>query len=100
MRTYASTVDGCGISPVPPQSWGVSTSRPGTIYLHILDSSAVPVSGDKGILIIPFQGKPKAVKTFPDGTPLKWKADKDGFLTISIPAPDAAAIDTVIEING
>ena len=40
------------------------------------------------------------MKSFPEGTPLKWKADKVGFLTISIPAPDAAAIDTVIEIDG
>lgn len=100
MRTYASTVDGCGVSPVPPQSWGVSTYRPGTVFLHILEPAAVPVFGDKGVLVIPFQGKPSAVKTFPAGTPLKWKADKDGFLSISIPAPDASAIDTVIEIDG
>ena len=39
-------------------------------------------------------------KSFPEGTSLQWKADKDGFLTISIPAPDASAIDTVIEIAG
>ena len=100
MRTYASTVDGCGVSPVPPQSWGVSTRRPGTVFLHILEPAAVPVSGDKGVLVIPFQGKPSAVKTFPAGAPLKWKADKEGFLTISIPAPDASAIDTVIQIDG
>ena len=100
MRAYASTVDGCGVSPVPPQSWGVSTWRPGTVFLHILEPAAVPVSGDKGVLVIPFQGKPSVVKTFPAGTPLKWKADKEGFLTISIPAPDASAIDTVIEIDG
>ncbi len=100
MRAYASTVDGCGVSPVPPQSWGVSTRRPGTVFLHILEPAAVPISGDKGVLVIPFQGKPSAVKTFPAGAPLKWKADKEGFLTISIPAPDASAIDTVIEIDG
>ena len=100
MRTYASTVDGCGISPVPPQSWGVSTKRPGTVFLHILEPAAVPVSGDKGILVIPFQGKPTAVKSFPEGAPLKWKADKDGFLSITLPTPDPSAIDTVIEIAG
>ena len=100
MRTYASTVDGCGISPVPPQSWGVSTYRPGTVFLHILEPAAIPVSGDKGILVIPIQGKPKAVKSFPEGAPLKWKVDKDGFLSITIPAPDPSAIDTVIEIVG
>ena len=100
MRTYASTVDGCGISPVPPQSWGVSTRRPGTVFLHILEPGAVPVHGDKGLLVIPFQGKPAAVKSFPEGTSLQWKADKDGFLTITIPAPEASAIDTVIEITG
>ena len=100
MRTYASTVNGCGVSPVPPQSWGVSTRRPGTVFLHILEPAAVPVSGDKGVIVIPFQGKPMAVKSFPEGTPLKWKADKDGFLTITLPAPDTSAIDTVIEITG
>ena len=100
MRAYASTVDGCGVSPVPLQSWGVSTRRPGTVFLHILEPASVPVSGDKGVLVIPFQGKPSAVKTFPAGAPLKWKADKEGFLTISIPAPDASAIDTVIQIDG
>ena len=100
MRTYASTVDGCGVSPVPHQSWGVSTRRPGTVFLHILEPAAVPVSGNKGILVIPFQGKPTAVKSFPEGTPLKWKVDKDGFLSITIPTPDPSAIDTVIEITG
>ena len=100
MRTYASTVDGCGISPVPPQSWGVSTRRPGTVFLHILEPASVPISGDKGILVIPFQGKPTAVKSFPEGTPLKWKVDKDGFLTITVPAPDTSTIDTVVEISG
>ena len=100
MRAYASTVDGCGVSPVPPQSWGVSTRRPGTVFLHVLEPASVPISGDKGVLVIPFQGKPSAVKTFPTGASLKWKADKEGFLTISIPAPDASAIDTVIEIDG
>ena len=100
MRTYASTVDGCGISPVPPQSWGVSTRRPGTVFLHILEPAAVPVSGDKGLLVIPFQGKPTAVKSFPEGAPLKWKADKDGFLSITVPTPDPSLIDTVIEISG
>ena len=100
MRTYAPTVDGCGISPVPPQSWGVSTRRPGTVFLHILEPAAVPVSGDQGILVIPFQGKPTAVKSFPEGAPLKWKVDKDGFLSITIPTPDPSATDTVIEIAG
>ena len=100
MRTYATTVDGCGISPVPPQSWGVSTRRPGTVFLHILEPAAVPVSGDKCLLVIPFQGKPTAVKSFPEGAPLKWKADKDGFLSITVPTPDPSQIDTVIEISG
>ena len=100
MRTYSATVDGCGVSPVPPQSWGVSTRRPGTIFLHILEPASVPVSGDKGVIVIPFRGKPDSVKRFPEGTPLPWKADKDGFLTITIPSPDASLADTVIEIAG
>jgi len=39
------------------------------------------------------------VKSFPEGTPLAWKVDKDQFLTVKLPVPDASAMDTVIEIS-
>lgn len=99
MRVYAPTVDGCGVSPVPPQSWGVSTMCPGKVFLHILEPSALPVAGDMALVVVPFDGKVKAVKSFPDGTSLSWKAGKDGFLTIKLPVPSASAIDTIIEIS-
>jgi alpha-L-fucosidase len=99
MKVYSSTVDGCGVSPVPPQSWGVSTMRPGTIFLHVLDASALPVSDGKAAIVIPAVGKIAAVKSFPEGKALAWKVDKDQFLTVKLPVPDASAMDTVIEIS-
>ena len=99
MKVYAPTVDGCGVSIVPPQSWGVSTMRPGTVFLHVLDASALPVSGDKAVIVLPFDAKIASVKRFPEGTPLKWAVDKEQFLTVRLPVPDTSIIDTVIEIT-
>ena len=99
MKVYAPTVDGCGSSPIPPQAWGVSTMRPGTIFLHILNASALPVSGNQAVIVVPATGKIASVKSFPEGTALAWKVDKDQFLTVKLPVPDASAMDTVIEIS-
>ena len=71
----------------------------GTIYLHVLDASALPVSGNQAVIVVPAPGKIAAVKSFPEGTALAWKVDKDQFLTVKLPVPDATAMDTVIEVT-
>ena len=69
------------------------TNHDEDIYVgyRYFDSFEVPVS-------YPF-GYGLSYTTFAYSKPVV-KADKDGFLTISIPAPNASAIDTVIEIDG
>jgi alpha-L-fucosidase len=51
MRANGVSVYGTRGGPVPPQSWGVTTQKAGTVYLHILSSSekavAVPDLGKK-----------------------------------------------------
>ena len=50
-------------------------------------------------LLRPLAEKIAGVSEYKSGENRLWKASKDGFLTITLPAPDPAEIDTVLEIK-
>lgn len=93
MRENGHTVDGCGASGLPPQPWGVTTACPGHLYVHILDATALASDGNTAVIVLPITGKIRSVHGA-----ASWKAGKDGFLTITLPVPEAAAIDTILDI--
>ena len=99
MRVFSGTVDGTDKTAIPEQPWGVSTRTATSVFLHILAPEALPSDGKTAVLVIPFGEKVAGVTDYQSGANRTWKASKDGFLTISLPAPDAKEIDTVLEIK-
>lgn len=100
MRRYGSTVNGCGATGIPDQSWGVTTRNAGTVFLHILDASRLPSNGSDAVIVLPFPlGKVASVNMFDGGEKCTWKLSRDGFLSITLPVPDASATDTVISVR-
>lgn len=96
MRENGHSVNGCGASGLPVQPWGVTTAGNGHLFVHILDASALACNGRTAVIVLPFTGKVRSVSG-PTG-PVGFKQGKDGFLTLSFPAPEADVIDTILDI--
>lgn len=99
MKVFSRTVDGTDKTAIPEQPWGVSTRNATSVFLHILEPANLPSDGKTAVLVIPFAEKITGVSEYKSGENRLWKASKDGFLTITLPAPDPAEIDTVLEIK-
>ena len=107
MRGHSVSVDGTTSTPVPEQSWGVTTQNDRTLFLHILTPEALPCRDGLLKLTIPLPGdlKPSrkgAVTLLADATPLLYEISNDGFLTVTLPKSAIEDIDTVIclSLNG
>lgn len=100
MRRCGGTVNGCGATGIPEQAWGVTTRNAGTVYLHILDASKLPANGSSAVVVIPFNlGKVASVNLFDGGAKCPWTLSRDGFLSITIPLPDAGTVDTIVSVT-
>ena len=79
MQAYGEAIYGTRGGCVPPQDWGVTTQKAGTLYIHILNKV------EDGQLYLPLSGEAiSKVTTFSDGTKLKFKREKEGY-RISLP---------------
>ena len=43
MSIFSESIHGCNASPLPPQSWGVVTSKAHSLYLHVFDWPKQPL---------------------------------------------------------
>jgi len=90
MSKYGSTIKGTRMGAVPPQTWGVSTQKGDTLYLHLLDCKDAKVT-------IPLNSKRvKSVSMYGEGTKLKTLKGKDSTTIILPSVPND--VDTIIEV--
>ena len=74
MKINGSTIYGTRGGCVPPQSWGVTTQKEKTLYIHILNKV------EDGQILLPLsEQKLSRVVTFADNTKLKFKRDTEGY---------------------
>ena len=74
MKANGSTIYGTRGGCVPPQDWGVTTQKGKTLFIHILNKV------EDGQLFLPLtKQKLSKVSMFSDGTPLKFKREKEGY---------------------
>jgi alpha-L-fucosidase len=93
LGTYGQTIYGTRRGPVPPQSWGVSTttsSTPVEVYLHILKPAETIVLPKNVDSFIPYALDKK--------TQLKLSPGKDG-MELSLPDSVRAAPDTIVILS-
>ena len=80
MKANGSTIYGTRGGCVPPQAWGVTTQKGKDLFIHILNKV------EEGLIFLPLtEQKLSKVSMFSDGTPLKFKRDKEGY---RIPLPE------------
>ena len=90
MEKYGHTIYGTTAGEVSPHSWGVSTMKDKTQYIHILDWQ------DSGIFI-PVKGKVKSAVCLASGETLKYSVTDGGIFVNLTEAPDE--VDYIIELQ-
>lgn len=96
VRRNAESIYGAGHSLLGRQAWGCSTTRPGTLYLHVLDWPR------DGILRVPgVQGVVTGARLLLTGEPLACSRE-DNHLCITIPPlpPDHPATVIALTVQG
>ena len=74
MKANGETIYGTRGGCVPPQAWGVTTQKGNTLFIHILNKV------ENGQILLPLtEQKLSKLEMFSDGTPLKFKHDKEGY---------------------
>lgn len=77
---------------IPPQPWGVTTAKPGKLFLHVLNR---PLNSQ--IVVPGFSARVKAIRLHEGGRSLKFKQN-DTEINIDLPA-QTAKYDQVVEVD-
>ena len=78
LKENGESVYGTRGGPVPPQDWGVSTQKDGTVYVHVMD----PEAPEEITLPGTSQLKIKEASLFPSGGVIPFSQDADLVLTL------------------
>ena len=73
MGRYGESVYATDATGIPEQSWGVTTRRGNTIYMHLIE----PLEGCP-VVHLPVEGKVKSVTALKDGSALKYRVENGG----------------------
>lgn len=92
MDKYGESIYGTRGNIMPPQDWGVVTSKDKKVYVHILKDSTQPV------VISGIKGKIKSCKLMGINQEVKYKQDKNG-VAINLDGIPLDSVDTIIEIE-
>ena len=92
MGRYGESVYATDATGIPEQSWGVTTRRGNTIYMHLIG----PLEGCP-VVHLPVEGKVKSVTALKDGSALKYRVENGG---VSITLKETPSdIDYVIAVE-
>ncbi len=97
LATHGQSVYGTRGGPIEPQSWGVSTQTPATIYLHVLDATKADADGWltlSGSADVPAG---QVGRLGADGE-VESRKNGDGLLQVRL-AKDDDAVDVVLVLN-
>ncbi len=92
MQQYGESIYGTRGNIMPPQDWGVVTSKNKSIYVHILKMPQQP------IVIEGIAGKVKSCKLMSENKPVKFKQNNTS-VTINLDGISLDDIDTIIQIQ-
>ncbi len=91
MKTYGKTIQGCRGGIVPPHSWGATTQKGNTLYVHILDLK------DRGLFLPIGDRKVKSAVDYVTRKTVK-TTHTDGGVTLTL-SEVPTEIDKVIELQ-
>lgn len=93
LKKYGESIYGTTYGLIPPQSWGVTTSKPGKLFLHIFEEPF-----DKELYVPCIKATINEIKLLGTSKKLSWSKAKDGIL-IRLPAVLQDERDAVVELD-
>lgn len=99
LKKYGETIYGTRGGPVTAQEWGVTTKKPGVVYVHVLKAPAPDADGWtklSGAGSIAERG----LKVFGTDTEVESRPGADGDLFVRLPEAAAGTIDVVLTAEG
>lgn len=92
LRTNGPSIYGTRGGPVPPRSWGVTTSRGDTVFVHVLEWP------DQTLLVPPLGGRVRSARFLRDGSRVEFAQNEFGVL-LKLPEDRRDPHDTVVELQ-
>lgn len=93
LRSNGESIYGTAYGLVPAQPWGVTTSKPGKLFLHVFTRPS------DGILHVPFPGANVAtVRLLANREALRWEKKNDA-IVIRLPSELPDTRDAVVEVS-
>ncbi|SRR5579871_2554761 len=80
LRVYGRTIYGTRGGPVSPRSWGATTRRGDTVFVHVLDWP------DRTLSLPPLGARVSRASSLPGGAAVAFAESRDG-LTLTLPPP-------------
>ncbi|OLD72322.1 MAG: hypothetical protein AUI33_07310 [Ignavibacteria bacterium 13_1_40CM_2_61_4] len=90
MSRFGGSIYGPRVCPIAPRSWGVTTQRGDTVFVHVLDWN------DRALALPPLPGRWRA-RIWPNGTSVGIVPSVAG-LTLVLPAATAESFDRIIAL--
>ncbi|MGN7823058.1 alpha-L-fucosidase [Chitinophaga sp. 22536] len=96
LKQYGESIYGTTYGLIPAQPWGVTTSKPGKLFLHVWEMPA-----DRQLRVPGVDAKVKSVKILGTGTTLNFR-QQPGETTVQLPVtlPDTRNTVLVMEYGG
>ena len=99
LEEYGETIYGTRGGPVAAQEWGVTTKKPGVVYVHLLKA---PAPDADGWTQLSGAGKlaERPLKVFGSGIEVPSRAGADGSLFVRLPTTEAGTVDVILTAAG
>ncbi|MEC5147096.1 Alpha-L-fucosidase [Chitinophaga sp. 180180018-2] len=96
LHIYGESIYGTTWGLIPAQPWGVTTSRPGRLYLHVWQ-----VPANRELRVPGLTASVKSVSILGAGTALKWKQlPEETVIHLPVTLPDTRSTVLLVEYNG
>jgi len=92
LRDYGDSIYGTRGGPIPAGDWGVSTSKAGVVYVHVLD-------WPERVLALPWHGKEIVSATLSRSHASVRYEQKEDALILWLPYRSAELIDEIVELR-
>jgi len=89
LGTYGTAIYGTRAGPIPPRSWGATTRRGDTVFVHVLDWP------DPQLALPPLGASVRAAYAMPGRAPARFQETAAG-VTLTLPPVEAAEPDRVV----
>jgi alpha-L-fucosidase len=91
LARHGESIYGTRGGPIAPRPWGVTTQKPDTVYVHVLDWA------DPELALPPLPRRVRAARLVGTTTAVVFRETADG-IALRLPPRDAAVIDQVIAL--